>query len=154
MSSDDAIRATNDDAAACKRFAIQQGYWKDPYLQYFVRSAERKQPDINRGYYVRTQSVKILLKNFLKVMHIQQILAQLQLQLYSFITCTPTPRCTTLHVYTCTVPLPLPLAVLRPRFTHPISDRLWESPGIAVNIVIFSYTGSYYYYDREYIQYT
>ena len=66
MSSDDAIRATNDDAASCKRFAVQQGYWKDPYIQYMVRSAERKAPEINRGYYARVQSVQSLLKDFLK----------------------------------------------------------------------------------------
>lgn len=32
------------------RFAVSVGYWKDPYLQYFVRQAkERKAPEINRG---------------------------------------------------------------------------------------------------------
>ena len=67
MSSDDAIRATNDDAASCKRFAVQQGYWKDPYIQHFVRSAERKAPEINRGYYARVTGVRTLLRKFLNV---------------------------------------------------------------------------------------
>lgn len=32
------------------RFATSKGYWKDPYIQYFVRSVgERKAPEINRG---------------------------------------------------------------------------------------------------------
>ncbi|NXD17905.1 LCMT1 methyltransferase, partial [Nothocercus nigrocapillus] len=32
------------------RFAVSVGYWKDPYIQYFVRQAkERKAPEINRG---------------------------------------------------------------------------------------------------------
>lgn len=33
-----------------RRFAVSVGYWKDPYIQYFVRQAkERKAPEINRG---------------------------------------------------------------------------------------------------------
>lgn len=67
MSSDDAVRATNDDAATCKRFAVQQGYWKDPYINYFVRSAERKAPEINRGYYARVMSIRSLIRKFLNV---------------------------------------------------------------------------------------
>jgi len=32
------------------RFAVSVGYWKDPYIQYFVRQAkERKAPEISRG---------------------------------------------------------------------------------------------------------
>jgi len=35
--------------AVC-RFASSQGYWRDPYIQHFVRSlGERKAPEINRG---------------------------------------------------------------------------------------------------------
>ncbi|XP_006821825.1 leucine carboxyl methyltransferase 1-like [Saccoglossus kowalevskii] len=63
---DEAIQATNDDAASCKRFAIQQGYWRDPYLQFLVKAAERKAPEINRGYYVRTHGIKYLLEDFIK----------------------------------------------------------------------------------------
>ncbi|KAM7371067.1 hypothetical protein PAMP_010564 [Pampus punctatissimus] len=47
--SDEAVRATCDDATTCKRFATSKSYWKDPYIQYFVRSVgERKAPEINR----------------------------------------------------------------------------------------------------------
>ncbi len=67
MSEDDAIRATNDDAASCKKFAVQQGYWADPYIQHFVRTAERKAPEINRGYFARVTAIKILLKQFIEV---------------------------------------------------------------------------------------
>lgn len=36
------------------RFATSKGYWKDPYIQYFVRqSGERKAPEISRGESVR-----------------------------------------------------------------------------------------------------
>ncbi|XP_072273680.1 leucine carboxyl methyltransferase 1 isoform X2 [Pyxicephalus adspersus] len=64
---DEAVRGTCDDASICKRFAVSVGYWKDPYMQYFVRQAkERKAPEINRGYYARVQGVSQLLCAFLK----------------------------------------------------------------------------------------
>ncbi|XP_037319745.2 leucine carboxyl methyltransferase 1 [Pungitius pungitius] len=64
---DEAVRATCDDATICKRFASSKGYWKDPYIQYFVRSVgERKAPEINRGYYARVQGVHHLLDAFIR----------------------------------------------------------------------------------------
>lgn len=33
------------------RFAVQQGYWKDPYIQLLVKSGQRRAPEINRGMY-------------------------------------------------------------------------------------------------------
>ena len=67
MSSDDAVMSTNDDAALCKRYAVQKGYWNDPYIQYFVRSSSRKQPEISRGYFARIRAIKLLVDHFLKV---------------------------------------------------------------------------------------
>ena len=67
MSGDDAIRATNDDASSCKKFAVQKGYWSDPYIQHFVRSTDRKAPEISRGYFARVTAVKTLLKQFIEV---------------------------------------------------------------------------------------
>ncbi|XP_043945339.1 leucine carboxyl methyltransferase 1 isoform X2 [Protopterus annectens] len=65
--SDEAVRSTCDDASICKRFASSIGYWKDPYIQYFVRqTGERKAPEINRGYYGRVKGVNHLLDSFLK----------------------------------------------------------------------------------------
>ncbi|XP_072032398.1 leucine carboxyl methyltransferase 1-like [Amphiura filiformis] len=63
---DEVIQATNDDAAMCKRFAVQQGYWSDPYLPLLIRSGDRKAPEINRGYYVRTHGLKTLMHQFLE----------------------------------------------------------------------------------------
>ncbi|XP_074866601.1 leucine carboxyl methyltransferase 1 [Carettochelys insculpta] len=64
---DEAVRGTCEDASACKRYAVSIGYWKDPYIQYFVRQAkERKAPEINRGYYARVHGVSQLVKTFLK----------------------------------------------------------------------------------------
>ncbi|KAF4800865.1 Leucine carboxyl methyltransferase 1 [Turdus rufiventris] len=90
---DEAVRGTCEDASVCKRFAVSVGYWKDPYIQYFVRQAkERKAPEINRGkleqewghlscpdktsalgvregrerYYARVHGVSYLIKAFLE----------------------------------------------------------------------------------------
>lgn len=64
---DEAVRATCDDATTCKRFATSKGYWKDSYVQYFVRSVgERKAPEINRGYYARVRGVNHLLDAFIR----------------------------------------------------------------------------------------
>lgn len=57
---DEAIKSTNDDAALCKRSAVQLGYWKDSFLQYFIKATDRKAPEINRGYYARVQAMKYL----------------------------------------------------------------------------------------------
>lgn len=61
------IQSTNDDAAECKASAVNLGYWKDPYVKYFVKKTERKAPEINRGYYARVKVVRSLIKKFLKV---------------------------------------------------------------------------------------
>ncbi|XP_054851032.1 leucine carboxyl methyltransferase 1 [Eublepharis macularius] len=64
---DEAVRGTCDDASLCKRYAVSIGYWKDPYIEYFVRQPkERKAPEISRGYYARVQGVSQLLMAFLK----------------------------------------------------------------------------------------
>ena len=67
MSNDEAVQATNDDAASCKLFAVQKGYWEDNYIKYFQRTPERKAPEINRGYFARVAGVKTLLSKFLEV---------------------------------------------------------------------------------------
>ena len=64
---DEAVRLTNDDASICKKFAVQKGYWKDQYLPMFVRSNERKAPEINRGYFARVKAITILIHKFIKV---------------------------------------------------------------------------------------
>ena len=67
---DDAIRATNDDAASCKRSAVQRGYWSDPYIQYVTKASEHKPPEISRGYYARVKGVQGLIRQFLEVSRI------------------------------------------------------------------------------------
>jgi [phosphatase 2A protein]-leucine-carboxy methyltransferase len=63
---DDAVRATNDDAASCKRSAVQMNYWQDPYIHYFIKAGERKAPEINRGYYARVKGIQVLLRQFIQ----------------------------------------------------------------------------------------
>nr|CAG4651944.1 EOG090X08O3 [Triops cancriformis] len=63
---DEAVRATNDDASGCKRFAVELGYWQDQFLPYFIRNLERKAPEINRGYYARVRGLKLLIDQFIK----------------------------------------------------------------------------------------
>lgn len=66
MCEDDAVIATNDDAAISKRYAVHTGYWSDPYIQHFIKSSsDRKAPEISRGYYARVMGMKILLDQFL-----------------------------------------------------------------------------------------
>jgi len=69
MSSDDGVIGTNDDAASCKRYAVEKGYWHDPFISQLVQknSSSRKAPEISRGYYARVTGIKILVENFLRV---------------------------------------------------------------------------------------
>ncbi|XP_037037998.1 leucine carboxyl methyltransferase 1 [Bradysia coprophila] len=63
---DESVQATNDDASECKRSAIKLGYWKDDYIGHFIKSTERKAPEINRGYFARVKGVEILIERFLQ----------------------------------------------------------------------------------------
>lgn len=67
MADDEAIQATNDDASECKRYAVQLGYWCDPFISLFVKQTARKAPEINRGYYARVKGIELFVEKFLKV---------------------------------------------------------------------------------------
>lgn len=71
---DEAVRSTNDDASTCKRFAVQLGYWEDPYLPLLVRGTERKTPEINRGYFARVIAITSLVKKFINVIRMLRLL--------------------------------------------------------------------------------
>ena len=64
---DEAVIATNDDSSCCKRYAVGLGYYEDPFIRYFVRSTDRKAPEINRGYFARTIAIQILVEKFIDV---------------------------------------------------------------------------------------
>ncbi|KAH3806062.1 leucine carboxyl methyltransferase 1-like [Dreissena polymorpha] len=68
MSTEEGIRATNDDAAQCKRFAVDKGYWQDPFIALFTSKARQSHaPEISIGYYARVKALKLLLKKFITV---------------------------------------------------------------------------------------
>ncbi|KAA3670591.1 [phosphatase 2A protein]-leucine-carboxy methyltransferase, partial [Paragonimus westermani] len=64
--SDRTIQATNDDATSSKAHAVKRGYWKDAYMHYFCPIPVHKSPEINRGYFVRTQAFKAITLSFIK----------------------------------------------------------------------------------------
>jgi hypothetical protein len=58
MSSDQAIQLTNNDATFFKSYAVQKGYWNDPYVSLFSSNSlqkndnsinEHKPPEMSRG---------------------------------------------------------------------------------------------------------
>lgn len=77
---DDAVVATNDDAALCKYQAVTKGYYKDRYLEQFLSSKARtssvkKAPEINRGYYARSASIAFLVEQFIKANPTGQVIS-------------------------------------------------------------------------------
>ncbi|KAK6195518.1 hypothetical protein SNE40_000931 [Patella caerulea] len=68
MASEEAVIATNDDAAQCKRYAVEKGYWVDPYISLMIsKGTAHHAPEINRGYYARITSIRILLEKFIRL---------------------------------------------------------------------------------------
>ncbi|UJR37701.1 hypothetical protein I4U23_030396 [Adineta vaga] len=63
------IIETNNDACQCKLYAIERGYWKDPYLKILTGSShhERRTPEISLGYYVRVHGLRYLIEKFIKL---------------------------------------------------------------------------------------
>lgn len=62
---DSAVMDTASDASLCKLSASVLGYFRDPFVQFFVKSPSRRMPIINRGYYARVAAVETLLTKFL-----------------------------------------------------------------------------------------
>lgn len=63
--SDVNVQGTNDDAQTSKLSCVKLGYFKDNFIQYFVRRPSRRSPLINRGYYSRVAALRQLLQSFL-----------------------------------------------------------------------------------------
>jgi len=63
---DAAVQATNDDAQTTKVNTVERGYYDDPFIRYFARKGSRKSPLINRGTWVRVQSVYDSVDRFLE----------------------------------------------------------------------------------------
>ena len=53
---------------SCKRFAVEKGYWQDPYITLLVpKGRAGHAPEINKGYYARVTSIRVLIQKFLQV---------------------------------------------------------------------------------------
>lgn len=61
---DSAVMETAADASLCKLSASTLGYYRDPFVQFFVKSPSRRMPIINRGYYARVAAVETLVRKF------------------------------------------------------------------------------------------
>lgn len=59
------VEDTNNDATACKRYATQLGYWEDGFLKYFCKEAQKRPPEINRGYFARHIGMQKCVDTFL-----------------------------------------------------------------------------------------
>ncbi|RDA96115.1 hypothetical protein CP533_1737 [Ophiocordyceps camponoti-saundersi (nom. inval.)] len=65
-SADAVIQDTDTDAAVSRLSAVQAGYLRDRYAESFVSGpAPRRQPIINRGTYVRTRALDLIISSFL-----------------------------------------------------------------------------------------
>lgn len=64
---DIAVQSTCTDASSSKKYAVSRGYWQDNFVAAMVRSSPKaKQPEINQGYYARTEAIWILINKFLQ----------------------------------------------------------------------------------------
>lgn len=65
--SDTCVQGTNDDAQVSKFSCARAGYFKDDFIQFFVRRSSRRSPLINRGYFTRYAALRALLDLFLRL---------------------------------------------------------------------------------------
>ena len=60
------VQGTNDSSIVSKHAMIEAGYAQDPFLQAFtLKTAPRRAPLINRGYYIRTKAIRDIIRSFL-----------------------------------------------------------------------------------------
>lgn len=69
------VQATNDTSIWSKRSAVDVGYWKDPFIQYFTSfrtrfggRPPRRTAVINQGYYIRTKAIDEAVCNWLHLL--------------------------------------------------------------------------------------
>lgn len=61
------VEDTAMDAANAKASAVSQGYYEDPYIEYFVPNQVRQLPPMNLGYFARILSMRDAILKFHKV---------------------------------------------------------------------------------------
>ncbi|KAF2656007.1 leucine carboxyl methyltransferase 1 [Lophiostoma macrostomum CBS 122681] len=63
---DNAVRGTDQDAAGSRASCVELGYLHDPYAKLFAtQTTTRRLPLLNRGTYVRTSAIDLLVDKFL-----------------------------------------------------------------------------------------
>jgi len=73
-SNDEAVRGTNTSATECKACAVKLGYYEDKFIHHFVNSrGERRQPEINRGNFIRVRLVRQLIEKFISACQSKQL---------------------------------------------------------------------------------
>ncbi|SCP05884.1 leucine carboxyl methyltransferase, putative [Plasmodium ovale] len=60
------VQSTTYEAASSKFSAVQLGYYRDPFLKYFIKKIEKRSPLINRGYYSRVAALRQYIDLFFK----------------------------------------------------------------------------------------
>ncbi|KZF25168.1 leucine carboxyl methyltransferase 1 [Xylona heveae TC161] len=66
-SGDQVVQHTDQDATVSRLSAVELGYISDPFVKLFVaEGAQRRFPIINRGSYVRTSAIDVLVDRFLR----------------------------------------------------------------------------------------
>lgn len=66
MSTDAAVRETDNDAAVSRLSAVNAGYLDDPFATFFVKRAQARPPLINVGTFLRTWGIDSLFRQFLE----------------------------------------------------------------------------------------
>ncbi|CDW54740.1 LCM domain containing protein [Trichuris trichiura] len=69
QSFEEKIQGTNDDASDLKASAVALGYWKDPFISYFVapQSGRLRTAEMHRGCFVRVKGIETIVRQFLAV---------------------------------------------------------------------------------------
>jgi tRNA wybutosine-synthesizing protein 4 len=61
------VMGTNDDALLSKLSCVEAGYIKDDFVHCFLKRGIKRAPIINRGTYMRTESIDSYCKSFSQV---------------------------------------------------------------------------------------
>jgi len=66
MDTDQAVQDTNSEAVISKFSCVLAGYYEDEFLKYFVPNPVKRNPIINKGYYVRVSLFNRLYSEFME----------------------------------------------------------------------------------------
>lgn len=61
------VKDTNIEALRAKKAAVLKGYMEDDFINYFVQENVHKEILLNRGYWIRSHSFRVLVEKFLEM---------------------------------------------------------------------------------------